>query len=77
MLVGTDIHSKVYPTEVRKYLMGLYATLHLTDECSAKDMEKVIYYAFRNGYALGVASQGGDAEKATNMLPDYDGEFFT
>lgn len=68
--VALEKNNKVYPKDVRKFLMGLYATLHLTDSVTAKDMEKVVYYAFRNGYLLGVKSEGGDDQKAYDRLPD-------
>ena len=49
MAVALEKNNKVYPKDVRKFLLGLYATLHLTDNATAKDMEKLVYYAFRNG----------------------------
>ena len=70
MAVALEMNNKVYPKDVRKFLMGLYATLHLTDNATAKDMEKLVYYAFRNGYLLGVKSEGGDDQKAYDRLPD-------
>lgn len=70
MAVALEKNNKVYPKDVRKFLMGLYATLHLTDNATAKDMEKLVYYAFRNGYLLGVKSEGGDDQKAYDRLPD-------
>ena len=70
MAVALEKNNKVYPKDVRKFLMGLYATLHLTDNATAKDMEKVVYYDFRNGYLLGVKSEGGDDQKAYDRLPD-------
>lgn len=60
--------SKVYPKDIKKYLMGLYASLHLKD--GEKDMERLIYYAFKNGYVLGAASQGADAQEVSDRLPD-------
>ena len=60
--------SKVYPKDIKKYLMGLYASLHLKD--SEKDMERLIYYAFKNGYVLGAASQGAEAQEVSDRLPD-------
>lgn len=39
MAVALEKNNKVYPKDVRKFLMGLYATLHLTDNATAKDME--------------------------------------
>lgn len=70
MAVALEKNNKVYPKDVRKFLMGLYATLHLTDNATTKDMEKLVYYAFRNGYLLGVKSEGGDDQKAYDRLPD-------
>lgn len=70
MVVALEKENKVYPRDVRMYLLGLYATLHLTDNATAKDMEKLIYFAFRNGYLLGVKSAGGDDQKAYDRLPD-------
>ena len=60
MAVALEKNNKVYPKDVRKFLMGLYATLHLTDNATAKDMEKLVYYAFRKG----------DDQKAYDRLPD-------
>lgn len=67
MAVALEKNNKVYPKDVRKFLLGLYATLHLTDNATAKDMEKLVYYAFRNGYLLGVKSESGD--KAVLGIP--------
>ena len=60
MAVALEKNNKIYPKDVRKFLMGLYATLHLTDNATAKDMEKVVYYAFRNGEHLIVLETGED-----------------
>lgn len=70
-LVEEARRSKVYPMDVKKFLHGLYATLHLTDNATAKDMEKVIFYAFRNGYVLGASSQGADDQEIQDRLPDF------
>ena len=77
ILVAEARNSKAYPKEVKKYLMGLYATLHLTDNATSKDMEKLVYYAFKNGYVLGAQSQGGNAQDISDSLPDFgfDDEF--
>ena len=49
MAVALEKNNNVYQKDVRKFFLGLYATLHLTDNETAKDMEKLVYYAFRNG----------------------------
>lgn len=71
-LVDEARHSKTYPKDVNKFLHGLYATLHLGSGASADDIEKVIFFAYRNGYVLGAASQGADAQKIQDRLPDFD-----
>lgn len=70
-MVAEANKSKVYPEDVKKFLYGLYASLHLTDTMSGKDMEKVIFFAYRNGYLLGVGSQGGSVEDFSDRLPDF------
>lgn len=62
--------SKVYPRNIKKYLMGLYATLHLADSAKQRNIESIIYYAFNNGYVLGAASHGAEAQKVADELPD-------
>ena len=71
LLVAEARNSKAYPKDVKKYLMGLYATLHLTDNAIGRDMEKLVYYAFKNGYVLGAQSQGGDVQDISDRLPDF------
>lgn len=71
LAVAEARNSKAYPLDVKKFLYGLYATLHLTDGVSAGDLERVIFYSFRNGYVLGAASQGADAQVTQDRLPDF------
>lgn len=68
LVVAEARMSKAYPKDVQKYLLGLYASLHLKD--SEKNMERLIYYAFKNGYVLGASSQGADAQGVSDRLPD-------
>lgn len=71
LAVAEARNSKAYPLDVKKFLHGLYATLHLTDGTSADDLERIIFYSFRNGYVLGAASLGADAQKVQDRLPDF------
>lgn len=70
-LVAEAKESKVYPKDVKKFLMGLYATLHITDGATNKDVERLVFYAFRNGYVLGAQSQGASAQDVYDKLPDF------
>ena len=70
-MVAEAKESKVYPKEVKKYLLGLYATLHITDGATSKEMERLVFYAFRNGYVLGAQSQGANAQDIFDKLPDF------
>lgn len=70
-MVAEAMKSKSYPTDVKEFLYGLFATLHLRASYSAKDMEKIIFFAFRNGYVLGAASQGMNAQEIQDRLPDF------
>lgn len=70
-MVAEAMKSKSYPEDVKKFLYGLFATLHLRASYSAKDMEKIIFYAFRNGYVLGASSQGAEAQDIQDRLPDF------
>lgn len=70
-MVAEAKESKVYPKEVKKYILGLYATLHITDGATSKDLERLVFYAFRNGYVLGAQSQGANAQDIFDELPDF------
>lgn len=70
-MVAEAKESKVYPEEVKKYILGLYATLHITDGATSKDLERLVFYAFRNGYVLGAQSQGANAQDIFDELPDF------
>ena len=50
MAVALEKNNKVYPKDVRKFLMGLYATLHLTDNATAKDVIKLMEYTKEQVY---------------------------
>ena len=50
MAVALEKNNKVYPKDVRKFLMGLYATLHLTDNATAKDVIKLMKYTKEQVY---------------------------
>lgn len=71
LAVAEARNSKAYPLDVKKFLHGLYATLHLSDGTMAGDVEKVIFFAFRNGYVLGASSQGADAQEVQDRMPDF------
>lgn len=68
-LVYFQMKSAAYPQWVKKFLRGLYATLYLTHDAKASDIEKIVYYAYRNGYELGAAAHGGDAMKIHEGIP--------
>ena len=70
VLCAFAMKNKVYPERLRKFFRGLYATLFLSHKASVKEMEKIIYYAYRNGYVLGAAEYGGDPEQIENEIPD-------
>lgn len=71
LAVAEARNSKVYPLDVKKFLHGLYATLHLSDDDSVKDIERIIFFAFRNGYVLGASSQGADAQEIQDRMPNF------
>lgn len=71
LVVMEDIKCRKYPNDVKKFMLGLYATLHLTDNIPPKELEKLVFLAFRNGYELGAAHYGGDAQRIHERLPDY------
>jgi hypothetical protein len=68
-LVFFQMKSTAYPQWVKKFLRGLYATLYITHDARAADMEKLVFYAYRNGYELGAAAYGGDAQKIHDGIP--------
>lgn len=70
MLCAFAQRNKNYPARVRKFFGGLYATLFITHSASAKDMEKIVYYAYKNGYVLGAAEYGGDPKRVEDEIPD-------
>lgn len=74
IVVAEASKSKAYPKDVKKYLYGLFATLHLSN--NVDDIEKAIYYAYRNGYVLGAASQGANDQEVQDRLPDLGMEEF-
>ena len=71
LAVAEARNSKVYPLDVKKFLHGLYATLHLSDGANIGDIEKIIFFSFRNGYVLGAASQGANAQEVQDRMPDF------
>lgn len=71
LAVAEARNSKAYPLDVKKFLHGLYATLHLSDGANIGDIEKIIFFSFRNGYVLGAASQGADAQEVQDRMPDF------
>lgn len=77
MAVSEATKSNVYPEDVHIFLKGLYATLFLKDVFQARDMEKALFFAFRNGYELGASAYGADIEKIHDRFPDFDLEDFT
>lgn len=68
-MVMESCRSKLYPEDVHKFLKGLYGTLFLAS--IEKDLEKVIFYAYRNGYELGAASKGADVKEIHDRLPSF------
>lgn len=70
VLCAFQMRNKVYPPRVRKFFRGLYATLFLAHHASAKELERNIYYAYRNGYVLGASEYGANPQQVEDEIPD-------
>lgn len=70
MLAAFSMRNKNYPKRVRKFFSGLYASLLLQRQYTTKNVEKMIYHAYRNGYILGAAEYGGDPQRIEDEMPD-------
>jgi hypothetical protein len=71
LLIAEDVKCHLYPKDVKKFMLGAYATLHLAENVSPKELEKIIFFAYRNGYEIGAEQYGGDIENIHDRLPNY------
>lgn len=71
LLIAEDVKCHQYPIDVKKFMLGAYATLHLAENVSPKELEKIIFFAYRNGYEIGAEQYGGDIENIHDRLPSY------